>query len=76
MSYSKEEIAQGMAETYFYNRQKCGQSNLSGDEVHARDKRRGYLTAKYICLKCLEKERVVGYAKNQAFNMPGKRRKR
>ena len=43
---TKDEIGQGLAEIYHYNCHKCGQGNLSRDEVSARDH-------KYICLKCL-----------------------
>ncbi len=49
----EEDILQGLAEMYFLNCQKCGQGNLSRDEVH----QIGAL--KYICLKCHEKSTRV-----------------
>ena len=46
---NKDDIQQGYAEIYFYNCHKCGQGNLSRDEVHA-------TKSGYICLRCLEKD--------------------
>lgn len=46
---TKDDIAQGMAEIYHYSCSKCGQGNLSRDEVHA-------AKSGYICLKCLYKD--------------------
>ena len=64
MSYSKEEIAQGLAETFHYNCHKCGQGNLSRDEVtEILPATKGFIilnsAIKYICLKCHEKSNVV-----------------
>ena len=53
---NKNDIQQGLAEVYMYNCHKCGQGNLSRDEVLARDSRPRYPKARYICLKCLYKD--------------------
>jgi len=46
---TKDEIGQGLAEIFHYNCSRCGQGNLSRDEVHA-------TKSGYICLRCLEKD--------------------
>jgi predicted SprT family Zn-dependent metalloprotease len=46
---NEKEILDGMSEIYMYNCSRCGQGNLSRDEVHA-------TKSGYICLRCLEKD--------------------
>jgi len=46
---NEKEILDGMAEIYHYTCHKCGQGNLSRDEIHA-------TKSGYICLRCLEKD--------------------
>jgi len=46
----KEDILQNLSEIYFYHCYKCGQSNLSRDEIHQVE------GVKYICLECERKE--------------------
>lgn len=43
---NKKDINEALGEIYHYTCSKCGQANLSRDEIHARDH-------EYICLKCL-----------------------
>ena len=46
----KQDILQGLAEIYFYHCHKCGESNLSRDEIHQVE------GAKFICLECERKK--------------------
>lgn len=62
---NKDDIEQGMAEIFYFNCEKCGQTNLSRDEVHQIKRNVEYHRVgkivqlnkgKYICLKCSYKD--------------------
>lgn len=47
---NKDDILQGLSEIFFYNCHKCGQGNLSRDEVHH------LKSGEFMCLKCWYKD--------------------
>ncbi|MEE9510393.1 MAG: hypothetical protein V3V81_07865 [Candidatus Bathyarchaeia archaeon] len=61
---TKDDTAQGKAETYFYNCHKCKKGNLSRDEVHRiltvkgweNEEMASIESVKYVCLECLVKK--------------------
>ncbi len=56
---TKDDIAQGMSEIYMYNCSRCGQGNLSRDEVFATK------SGTYLCLKCWHKSNAVDKGGNK-----------
>ena len=46
----KKDILNGLSEIYFYHCHKCGERNLSRDEIHQVE------GVKFICLECERKE--------------------